>query len=157
MVVCAGVVVACLSGAVVGGIAAGLLRVMTSYAKLATVRATTPHEALVRDRRATAVCYVMFLVIIGFVTVSSLVLVSSDRWLIALAAVGGGLVGGITAVMMFFAWPAYQARHAWLALCGRLPWRYMTFLRVANEAGVLRQSGAHHQFRHQILRDFLAG
>lgn len=129
---------------------------MSSYGKLATVRATTPHDALARDRRATAVCYAMFVVITGLLTGSSLAVVPSDGVLVAVGAVGGGLAGGVTAVMMFFAWPAYQVRHAWLAVWRRLPWRFMAFLRVAREAGVLRQSGAHYQFRHRILRDFLA-
>jgi hypothetical protein len=156
VVVCVGTVVALLCGAVVGGIAAALLRVMTMYATLAPVRATTSRDALARDRRATVVCFSMFAVIVGLVTASASALVSSDLALVALAGVGGGLTGGVTGVMMFFAWPAYQVRHAWLALWRRLPWRYMTFLQVARQAGVLRESGAHYQFRHQILRDFLA-
>lgn len=142
-------------GAAVGGIAAFLLRMMTSYAALATVRATTPREALTRDRRSSIVCYLMFAVLIGAVTASSFAVLSTDALFIALTAIGGGVIGGITAAMMFFAWPPYQVRHAWLALFRLLPWRLMKFLQVARDAGVLRQSGAHYQFRHKILLDHL--
>jgi hypothetical protein len=35
------------------------------------------------------------------------------------------------------------------------PWRLMKFLQVARDAGVMRQSGAYHQFRHKIVLDHL--
>lgn len=148
-----GAVVSLIVGEAIGGIAAYLLRMMTSYIVLATVRAPTPQDALARDRRSTAVCYLMFAVALGIGTGGSIAIVSTDVAFLALTSIGGGLVGGVTAVMMFFAWPPYQIRHAWLACQRRLPWRLMRFLEVSRQAGVLRQSGAHYQFRHRILLD----
>ncbi len=43
-----------------------------------------------------------------------------------------------------------------LPLTGELPWRTRTFLRVAHERGVLRQSGAFYQFRHPLIEEFFA-
>jgi hypothetical protein len=150
-----GAAVSLIFGAAVGGIAALLLRMMTAYVVLATVRASTPQEALSRDRRSSIVCYLMFAVLVGAVTAGSFVVLSTDPLFIVLTAVGGGVTGGITGVMMFFAWPSYQVRHAWLAVLRLTPWRLMKFLQVARDAGVMRQSGAHYQFRHQILLEHL--
>jgi hypothetical protein len=44
----------------------------------------------------------------------------------------------------------------WLALWGQLPWRLTRFLRQAHAAGVLRQVGPAYQFRHDMLRAYLA-
>jgi hypothetical protein len=57
--------------------------------------------------------------------------------------------------MMFFAWLPCQVRHAWLAVLRLTPGRLMKFLQVARDAGVMRQSGAYHQFRHKIVLDHL--
>ncbi|MFC0542972.1 NACHT domain-containing protein [Kutzneria chonburiensis] len=150
-----GAVVSLIFGAAVGAIAALLLRMMTSYVVLATVRATTPRDALNRDRLSSIVCYLMFAVLVGAVTASSFAVLSTDPLFIVLTAVGGGITGGVTGAMMFFAWPPYQVRHAWLAVLRLTPWRLIRFLQVARDAGVLRQSGAHYQFRHKIVLDHL--
>ena len=44
-----------------------------------------------------------------------------------------------------------------LVLSGTLPWAPMAFLSDAHERGVLRQSGAVYQFRHDRLQERLAG
>jgi hypothetical protein len=44
----------------------------------------------------------------------------------------------------------------WLPLTGRLPWKVWDFLEDAHQRGVLRQSGATHEFRHARLQENLA-
>ncbi|KUN84227.1 hypothetical protein [Streptomyces griseoruber] len=61
--------------------------------------------------------------------------------------------------------PSTAARSAWgrlgvarvgPAVTGRAPWRLMRFLDEAHRRGVLRQSGAHYEFRHLCLQQRLA-
>ena len=40
---------------------------------------------------------------------------------------------------------------------GSTPWRLMRFLDDAYQRSILRQAGADYQFRHESLRDHLAG
>lgn len=65
----------------------------------------------------------------------------------------------VTACLGIFsrAWGAYTFARFYLALRGRIPWRLMRFLDDARERGVLRQSGKVYQFRHERLREYLAG
>lgn len=44
----------------------------------------------------------------------------------------------------------------WLALTGRLPLSFMTFLDDAHQRGILRQNGAVYEFRHAYLQEHLA-
>jgi hypothetical protein len=53
-------------------------------------------------------------------------------------------------------WGSFTLVRAWLALRGKLPWRLMAFLDSAHDRGVLRRSGAVHQFRHARLQQRLA-
>jgi len=53
-------------------------------------------------------------------------------------------------------WLSYTITRLWLALWGQLPWRLSRFLRRAHTAGVLRQAGSAYQFRHDMLRAYLA-
>ncbi|MDK1347004.1 hypothetical protein QNO09_27620 [Streptomyces sp. 378] len=54
------------------------------------------------------------------------------------------------------AWGRTATARVWLALTGRAPWRLMTFLEEAHRRGVLRQTGARYEFRHQHLHRRLA-
>ncbi|MEV4136901.1 hypothetical protein AB0J72_32595 [Dactylosporangium sp. NPDC049742] len=54
-------------------------------------------------------------------------------------------------------WLSYTVARLWLAARGDLPWRLVRFLRRQHAAGVLRQAGPIYQFRHDLLRDHLAG
>ncbi|MFG2046610.1 NACHT domain-containing protein [Micromonospora sp. NPDC048935] len=54
-------------------------------------------------------------------------------------------------------WGSFLVARAWLGASGRLPFRLPRFLDDAHQRGVLRQSGARHQFRHLILQEYLAG
>jgi hypothetical protein len=66
-----------------------------------------------------------------------------------------GLSAGLLGLLSR-AWGRFVVAHFWLALWGRVPWRLMRFLEDAHRRGVLRQSGALYEFRHERLRDHLA-
>ncbi|MFF5185662.1 NACHT domain-containing protein [Streptomyces sp. NPDC000345] len=70
----------------------------------------------------------------------------------------GSIVGvGIgLATLLGSAWGSYQVSGAWYKLTGRLPWRLMRFLDDAHRLGVLRETGAVHQFRHARLQTYLS-
>ncbi len=53
-------------------------------------------------------------------------------------------------------WGSFTLVRTWLALCRQLPWHFMGFLDDAHERGILRRSGAVHQFRHARLQQRLA-
>lgn len=75
----------------------------------------------------------------------------------------GMVVAGVVMCMMVGclgivsrAWGTYMVARLYLALRGRLPWHLMRFLDDARNRGVLRQSGKVYQFRHELLREYLA-
>jgi NACHT domain-containing protein len=53
-------------------------------------------------------------------------------------------------------WGRYLVAKFWLALGGRLPWRFMAFLDDAHKRDLLRRAGAVYQFRHEQLQERLA-
>ncbi|MFF0152240.1 NACHT domain-containing protein [Micromonospora sp. NPDC005203] len=66
----------------------------------------------------------------------------------------------LSAVLVLFGsgapWLPYTLARLWLMLRRRLPWRLTRFLKQAHAAGVLRQAGPAYQFRHDLLRGYLA-
>jgi hypothetical protein len=54
-------------------------------------------------------------------------------------------------------WGRYISAKAWLALRGRVPWRYMNFLEDTYRHELLRRAGAVYQFRHARFQDYLIG
>jgi len=70
--------------------------------------------------------------------------------------VAGGVTVGLLAGCLQASWATYSVARLWLAFRSRLPWRLMTFLRVAYQRGVLRQVGAIYQFRHVDHQRYLA-
>jgi DNA-binding XRE family transcriptional regulator len=69
----------------------------------------------------------------------------------------GGCGGALAYAFSFTAWGRWIVlARFWLPLTGRLPWRLPDFLDDAYRRGVLRQSGAVHQFRHLRLQHHLA-
>ncbi|MGW1769074.1 NACHT and WD40 repeat domain-containing protein [Streptomyces sp. NPDC002073] len=58
-------------------------------------------------------------------------------------------------VLLTRAYPRFLITLAYLVLRGRLPVRFMAFLRDARNRGLLRQSGAAYQFRHVRLQEHL--
>ncbi|MDQ1250286.1 MAG: hypothetical protein QG597_4665, partial [Actinomycetota bacterium] len=74
-------------------------------------------------------------------------------WLVAL---GVGLAAGAgMALSSGSVWLSYTVARTWLAAQGKLPWRLNRFLDHAYQQGVLRQSGAAYQIRHDLLRTHL--
>jgi hypothetical protein len=67
-------------------------------------------------------------------------------------AIGVGL-----GLVWMSAWAASVLGRTWWALCGKLPWRLMTFLDDAHRRGVLRQAGMVFEFHHVRLQNRLAG
>ncbi|MER7211538.1 NACHT domain-containing protein [Streptosporangium sp. NPDC000239] len=52
-------------------------------------------------------------------------------------------------------WGRYAVAKAWLALLGRVPWRFMDFLDDTHRRGLLRRVGAVYQFRHVRFQEYL--
>ncbi|MGW4650052.1 helix-turn-helix domain-containing protein [Kitasatospora sp. NPDC004289] len=70
----------------------------------------------------------------------------------------GGLGGAAAYLLAFTAWGQWLLlARIWLPLTGRLPWDPAAFLDDAYQRGVLRQTGAVHQFRHLRLQHHLGG
>lgn len=71
----------------------------------------------------------------------------------------GALVGAAlgAATLMSSTWGSYQVSRTWFWLTGRLPLRLLRFLHDAHRLGVLRQTGAVYQFRHERVLRQLGG
>ncbi|AEW99585.1 helix-turn-helix domain-containing protein [Streptantibioticus cattleyicolor] len=68
----------------------------------------------------------------------------------------GGLGGAFAYVFSFTAWGHWVVLvRLWLPLTGKLPWDTAAFLDDAYRRGVLRRTGAVHQFRHTRLQHHL--
>ncbi|MFJ9953484.1 helix-turn-helix domain-containing protein [Kitasatospora sp. NPDC091207] len=68
----------------------------------------------------------------------------------------GGIGGTVSYLLAFTAWGQWLVlSRVWLPLTGRLPWQTVAFLEDAYHRGVLRQTGAVYQFRHERLQHHL--
>ncbi|MEU0005752.1 hypothetical protein ABZ079_16040 [Streptomyces sp. NPDC006314] len=65
-------------------------------------------------------------------------------------------VVALTLLFLICPWGFFVQTRLWLALTGRLPLRFMTFLDDAHQRGILRQNGAVYEFRHAYLQEYLA-
>lgn len=75
----------------------------------------------------------------------------------SLGGVLSGFLGALAYLIAMTAWGQWVVlSRVWLPLTGRMPWPMMAFLKDAYDRGVLRQSGASYQFRHERLRKHLA-
>ncbi|BCL18247.1 NACHT domain-containing protein [Streptomyces tuirus] len=136
----------------IGGCASGVYRALNTPSD--TIRAAGPRNTLRTDRAAT----------LGRSAFAALVSGAACVVLISVAGRGSTLgtmhtevwlqVG--TSTLALSAWGRMGAARIWLALTGRTPWRLMQFLAEAHRRGVLRQSGAHYEFRHVRLQQRLA-
>ncbi|MBV2365033.1 hypothetical protein ACFPZ0_05320 [Streptomonospora nanhaiensis] len=151
------VVVAVAAGMVIGLVAGAALSRPAVEKRVATVRAATPTSTLARDRTASLALTAMFGVAVGFASgAGTAVAFGGDLGMGGWAAGTALVPGGVAAAMMFTAWTPYVPVLLWLAARGRLPLRLATFLADARRWEVLRQFGAHYQFRHEALRRHLA-
>ncbi|MEU5699736.1 NACHT domain-containing protein [Streptomyces aurantiacus] len=136
----------------IGGCASGVYRALDTPSD--TIRAVGPRSTLRTDRTATLARSAVAALLAGSVC------------LLLIAATGRGSTLGTmhtelwvpvgTSALALSAWGRTATARCWLALTGRAPWRLMTFLEDAHRRGVLRQSGARYEFRHQRLQRRLA-
>ncbi|MCC3774648.1 NACHT domain-containing NTPase, partial [Streptomyces sp. UNOB3_S3] len=138
---------------VIGGCASGVYRALSIPSD--TMRAAGPRSTLRTDRAATLARGATAAVLAGGIC-----------WAVALLIGPGSPVGTMpielwvpvgTSALALSAWGRLGIARIWLALTGRAPWRLMGFLAEAHRRGVLRQSGAHYEFRHLRLQQRLAG
>ncbi len=137
----------------IGGCASGVYRALSTPSDV--LRAAGPQSTLRTDRAATAARSAIAAVLAGGVCLALIPVVGS-----------GGALGTMhtelwvplgTSALALSAWGRLGTARIWLAVTGRAPWRLMTFLEEAHRRGVLRQSGAHYEFRHLRLQQRLAG
>lgn len=139
-------------------------------------RAGSPTELLRADRTAVAVLAPVY-------ALRSEGPGAIRSWLLAFAALGplfvtaawhrtggrdvvgpliwtAGAAGSLIALALLgiagSAWWGFTATRVALALTGRLPWGFASFLEDAHRRGVLRQAGGVYEFRHARLQDRLA-
>ncbi|MET8685411.1 NACHT domain-containing protein [Streptomyces sp. NPDC004732] len=136
----------------IGGPASGLYRALSTPSDL--IRAANPQVTLRTDRMASLSRSGVVAVMTGGVCVVLAWVFASRGGLDHVAAQMWVPMG--TAALALTAWGQLAVARVWLALTGRLPWRIMTFLDEAHRRGVLRQSGAHYEFRHLRMQQRLA-
>lgn len=148
------------------GLSAGLpygLAVGLAFALTAAVEtpvdldtAVGPHD-LLRTNRVTVLFQLLVLGLFTGIAGGILYWLGEFRiidW--ALFGMVGGLGGALAYGLSLTAWGQWVTlSRIWLPLTGRLPWAVSAFLRDAHRRGVLRQTGAVYQFRHDRLRDRL--
>lgn len=138
--------------ALIGGPASGLYRALSTPSDL--IRAANPHVTLRTDRMASLSRSGVVAVMTGGVCVVLAWAFAARGGLDHVAAQMWVPMG--TAALALTAWGQLAVARVWLALTRRLPWRLMTFLDEAHRRGVLRQSGAHYEFRHLRMQQRLA-
>jgi hypothetical protein len=143
------------------GLGSGVLFGLIRWAQvpIGAEEATSPRSTLKTDR--TLYLGLTSLLIFTFIVVFALAsgLSASAGFLAGfsnglLRGLEGGVVLGLV-LGLAGAWPLYVLARSWLALRGRLPWRFSAFLEDAHELGILRRVGAVYQFRHADLQDRL--
>ncbi|WP_169983649.1 NACHT domain-containing NTPase [Microbispora sp. H10836] len=144
---------------VVFGLGFGLVTGLVQWAGLPldSDAAATPLSAL-RSDRALVLFRSALLAISVAATFALATSLAVNREITYGLFMTGGIEGGImTWLISFFsgAWPFYLLARIRLALLGRLPWRFGTFLEQVHQSGLLRQAGSTYQFRHALLRDHL--
>ncbi|MFH8698877.1 hypothetical protein [Streptomyces chartreusis] len=137
---------------VIGGCASGVYRALNIPSDM--MRAASPQNTLRTDRSATLVRGAIAAVLTGGVCLLLISVLGSGGPLGTLHTELWVPVG--TSALALSAWGRMGPARVWLALSGRTPWRVMGFLEEAHRRGVLRQSGAHYEFRHLRLQQRLA-
>jgi hypothetical protein len=151
----------CLPPLVAGGVLVGIVDgcVCGVYRALSVpsdvMRAAGPGSSLRTDRTASFTRGGMVALLVAAVCVPVVTLPGDWGGLVHIGTQLWLPLG--SAALALSAWGRFTVARAWLAAKGRMPWRLMTFLEDADRRGVLRQSGAGFEFRHQRLRSHLAG
>ncbi|MHC5902906.1 NACHT domain-containing protein [Streptomyces sp. S6] len=136
----------------IGGCASGVYRALNTPCD--TIRAASPLSTLRTDRAATLARSAVAVVLAGGMCLALISASGRGSTLGTMHTEVWVQVG--TNALALSASGRLEAARIWLALTGRAPWRLMAFLKEAHDRGVLRQSGAHYEFRHQRLQERLA-
>ncbi|MGW2286556.1 NACHT domain-containing protein [Streptomyces phaeochromogenes] len=136
----------------IGGCASGVYRALNTPSD--TMRAVGPRSTLRTDRDATLARSAIAALLAGGVCLVLISLMPPGSTLGTMHTEVWVQVG--TSSLALSAWGRLGTARIWLALSGRAPWRLMGFLDEAHRRGVLRQSGAHYEFRHLRLQQSLA-
>ncbi|MHA7960482.1 hypothetical protein ACX9I7_22265 [Streptomyces sp. L500] len=137
----------------IGGCASGVYRALSTPSD--TMRAAGPRSTLRTDRAATLARSATAVVLAGGICWTMVLLVGRSSPVGTMHMELWVPVG--TSALALSAWGRLGIARVWLALTGRAPWRLMGFLAEAHRRGVLRQSGAHYEFRHLRLQQRLSG
>ena len=158
LVVAEAIVLALLTGAVLGGLAAVILQMVTRLnERVAAAVVDTPMSTFSRDRQGSLAVGIIFLVACGLLGGCFTFALTHDPLVIALVSAGCGVGGALTSTGSFFAWAQFAPFHLYFVCRRELPWRLMVFLGDAAELGILRQAGAYFQFRHAEVQERLRG
>lgn len=137
--------------------ALGVAFVAALYEDRDSVHATNPVSAMRGDKAAACLNGLIFAV--GYVAVTNLVFRTLTRLDVFQGSTWGllfvialGFLIGLTAGLLKFAWGGFVVARWYHAARRDLPLDLLSFLRDAHRRGVLRQTGAHYQFRHERLR-----
>ncbi|MFF3335375.1 NACHT domain-containing protein [Streptomyces sp. NPDC002888] len=136
----------------IGGCASGVHRALSTPSDM--MRASGPQSTLRTDRAAALARSALAAVLAGGVCMALMWAVPSGSLLNTMPTELWVPVG--TSTVALSAWGRLGSARVWLAVTGRAPWRLMRFLAEAHRRGVLRQSGAHYEFRHLRLQQRLA-
>lgn len=136
----------------IGGCASGVYRALNTPSDI--MHAAGPGSSLRTDRAATLARSAIASVLAGVVCLALVSLVGRGSSLGTMHTELWVPVG--TSALALSAWGRLGVARIWLAVTGRAPWRLMGFLDEAHRRGVLRQSGAHYEFRHLRLQQRLA-
>ncbi|XUL87045.1 NACHT domain-containing protein [Streptomyces galilaeus] len=138
---------------IVGGCVCGVYRALSVPSDV--MRAAGPGSSLRTDRTASFTRGGMVALLVAAVCVPVVTLPGDWGGLVHIGTQLWLPLG--SAALALSAWGRFTVARAWLAATGRMPWRLMTFLEDAHRRGVLQQSGAGFEFRHQRLQSHLAG
>jgi|GEM_PF-1012946 len=144
-----------LDGLVAGltaGVATGMATGLRGMAPTDLTLAAGPQTLFARDRTTFAIVTCIFSITMLFGTYLP------EGYAVSLGtALAGALAIGLAGGFLQACWGAVTISRVWLALRGHLPWDLMAFLADAHEnRGVLRQAGAHYQYRHAEFQRHLA-
>ncbi|MEV0735736.1 hypothetical protein AB0I51_07160 [Streptomyces sp. NPDC050549] len=138
---------------IVGGCVCGVHRTLSVPSDV--MRAAGPGSSLRTDRTASFTRGGMVALLVAAVCVPVVTLPGDWGGLVHIGTQLWLPLG--SAALALNAWGRFAVARARLAATSRMPWRLMAFLEDAHRRGVLRQSGAGFEFRHQRLQSHLAG